>query len=87
MKACNEELPKSSNTMSNFDLSIDDGMENDLKNGMRSEHCGWNFYGLVWFEDGKFHEMVKQYRHHVATISADSLPELMESVNSQFGYE
>ena len=86
MKICDEDLPESGNSMSNCDGSIDDGMEADLKNGMRSSHAGWDFYGLVWFEDGKFYEMVKQYRAHVATHCADTLEELMESVNSEFGY-
>jgi len=85
MKTCNEELPESDNSMSNADGVIDDGMESDLKNGMRSFHAGWNFFGLVWFEDGKFYEMVKSYRSHVATHCADTLEELMQSVNAEFG--
>ncbi len=85
MKICDKTLPKSNYSMSNFDHSIDEGMEEDLRNGMRSYHAGWNFFGLVWFESGQFHEMVKQYRHHIATHSADSLRELMVDVNASFG--
>lgn len=87
MKTCDQSLPKSEHGMSNCYLTIDEGMEKDLRNGMRSEHCAWHFYGLVWFEDNQFHEEVKQYHRHIATRSADILKELMELVNSEFGYE
>lgn len=85
MKVCDESLPKSEHTMSNFDHVIDDGMEEDLRNGMRSEHAAWEFYGLVWFEDGKFYEMVKRYQSHVATYSAKTLEKLMRKVNANHG--
>ena len=85
MNACELALPESDNNMSNFDHSIGEGMAEDLRNGMRSEHCAWGFYGLVWFDDGMFHEQVLQSQLHVATISAPTLRELMDEVNSQYG--
>jgi len=82
---CDFSLPQSEHSMSNCDGAIDAGMENDLRNGMRSSHAGWNFWGDVWFDDGQFHEAVRQYHSHVTTISADSLRELMDDVNSEYG--
>lgn len=73
--------------MSNFDHSIDDGMEQDLRNGMRGSHEAWNFYANVWFEDGRFFSQVNRYGGHVDTIAADSLEDLMEKTNEQYGYE
>ena len=72
--------------MSNFDHSIDPGTEDELRAG--GCFCGypaWNFYGRVWFEDGKFHCRVAQYGTHVATISENSLTDLMSECSDQFG--
>jgi hypothetical protein len=74
--------------MSNFDHSIDDGFEEALKEKPKAvygRHSGWNFNGLVYFEGGMFFEQVWRYGAPVATISAPSLLELMEIVNSEYG--
>ncbi len=86
MKDC-PNLPESEFSMSNCFQTIDDGMEDDLRNGMRSAHAGWHFHGEVWFEDGQFHEAVRQYHNHVDTKSADSLEELMNDVNDAYGFD
>ena len=49
------------------------------------EHPAWDHWGFVWFQDGKFYEMVRQYHVHVATISGDSLEKVIEEVNDRFG--
>jgi hypothetical protein len=74
--------------MSNFDHSINDGFEEQLRTGkLWGRHAGWNFNGRVWFADGKFHEEVWVYRVIQKIVSADTLRELMDAVNDEFGSE
>jgi len=81
-------LPETDKTMSNCFHTIDEGLEKDLRAGMRSTHAAWNFFGqYVWFEDGTFYEQVWQFHVPVATCSSDSLENLMRLVNDQFGWE
>jgi hypothetical protein len=73
--------------MSNFDHSIDDGMEQRLREGGTcSEHSGWDFHGDVWFADDQFHEEVFTYHVYRETFSAPTLGELMELVDDQYGH-
>lgn len=75
--------------MSNFDDSIDDGMEEGLKEpGTYSEHCAWDFHGKVWWdaEAGVFKEEVWQYKTPVDVLEAPTLRELMETVNEKWGW-
>lgn len=75
--------------MSNFNHSIDDDCEEQLRaneNKVYCHHAAWNFCGYVWFENGKFHEQVMRYKNIIDELSADSLEELKEEVNSTYGY-
>ncbi len=75
--------------MTNFDGSIDDGFAEALQAQpakVFGRHAAWDFNGLVYFYDGEFHEEVWVYGSLIQTISADSLPELMEAVCEKFGY-
>lgn len=74
--------------MSNCDGEIDEGMDKELRAQpaeVFGRHAGWNFNGLVWFESGLFHEQVWCYRSPRKEISATTLRELMDAVNSEFG--
>ena len=72
--------------MSNFDRHIPDSLDAKLRaGGCYCGYAGWDFYAEVWFEDGKFHAHVNQYRCHVATISANTLRELMDDVSAEYG--
>ncbi len=74
--------------MSNFDLSIDDGLAMTLAHGeVVSQHAAWNFCGYVFHNDGKFFEEVWIDNAHVATHAADNLEDLMRVVNEEFGCE
>jgi hypothetical protein len=74
--------------MTNFDHSIDEGLEEELRTGKKyGTHTAWNFCGYVWFQDEKFHEEVWHYNEYQETYSADSLRELMEDVNMEWGSE
>ena len=72
--------------MTNFDLSIDDGLEEKLKSGkFVATHSAWNFCGYVWFQAGKFHEQVWQWNSPREILSADNLQTLMNEVNEKYG--
>lgn len=76
--------------MSNCDNSIDDGLESRLKEGKEvAQHSAWNFCGFVWFdkETDSFLEEVWVYREPKEIFAATTLPELMELVNKNYGYE
>jgi len=76
--------------MSNFDHAIDAGFEDALRaapNKAWGRHAGWNFNAKVWFDGEQFvsepwHYHSPQERHH-----ADTLRDLMESVNEEWGAE
>jgi hypothetical protein len=82
-------LPDSGLTMSNFNYSADDGLEDALRDGQRGTHAAWNFNGLIWFDpaDGQFWERVSRFHVPVATVSAPGLRELMEKVNDEYGWD
>jgi|SRR5215472_2942714 len=81
--------PESEHGMSNFDHSIDDGLEADLRAGMRAGHAAWEFHGTVWYdaESGLFYEAVRRYHALVAVIGRPGLRELMHAVNDEWGWE
>ena len=81
-----DELEYVGDVMSNFDHFVDKELEEILKKGKAwGTHPAWNFHGDVWFADEKFHEEVWVSHTYRETISADSLRELMEEVNSKYG--
>ena len=72
--------------MSNFDGAIDNGFEDILKSGKYvGHHAALDFSGSVWFENKVFSEEVWQFGTHVGTVSANTLKELMEEVNEEYG--
>ena len=72
--------------MSNFDHSIDEGLDAALRKEKNYAHHGaWDFSVYVWFEDGRFHEDIWRYRSHIYTLTADSLVELLELVIERYG--
>lgn len=76
--------------MSNCDHRIDDGMEEQLRAApgeVYSRHAAWNFNAKVWFEGGKFHSEVWVYRSPRQTFTADTLRELMDLANAEYGSE
>lgn len=49
-------------------------------------HSAWDFYGKIWFENGKFHEIVMRYHNVVDEIENEKLDDLIEEVNEKWGY-
>ena len=82
-------LPESEHGMSNFDHSIDEGFEADLRAGMGGSHAAWEFHGTVWYDAkaGQFCEVVRRYHVVVGIVGRPTLEELMEAVNEEYGWE
>lgn len=76
--------------MSNLDFTIDDGFEKAIieKPGkVFGKHYAYNFIGRVWFDNNKYYEEVWVHRKIVDLVEAESLEELMETVNRKYGDE
>ncbi len=74
--------------MTNFDHTIDAEFATVLQAAparVYGRHAAYNFNGLVWFEDGLFHEQVWQFRSPRQIFSALTLQELMNAVNAAWG--
>jgi hypothetical protein len=73
---------------SNFGHELDDGVAKRLETEkVSAAHCAWDFWALIWKDQttGKWHEMVKQYREHVDTLTADTLKDVIEATNEKYG--
>jgi len=79
--------PESEHGMSNFDHSVDEGLEADLRAGMRGVHAAWNFNGMLWYDEaeGRFYEAVSRYHLLAGVVGAADLPDLMREVNDIYG--
>lgn len=76
--------------ISDCDGVIPHDLESKLKNErVRSSHVAENFYGFIWWarRKKKFVEEVWRYGSPVDLLEADSLRELMDSVNTIYGEE
>ena len=82
-----DNMPRTELQMSNFDNSIDEGLEEKLKDGYWCNHNAWNYNGTVWYKEGHYYEAVYHYRRYQSTYSAKTLRELMDIVQDQFGTE
>ena len=87
--AAEDEIQWTSKSMSNFDHSQDDGLEEDLRAGKRGTHSAWNFNGQVWYDPvaDVFREDVWVHHAKMATLSAPTLDDLMRVVNDEFGWD
>ncbi len=74
--------------MSNCGHTIDDGFAEELIAGegkVYGRYAGWDFHAAVYYEAGRFFADVWCYGHKNATLSALSLPQLMNVVSDRFG--
>lgn len=72
----------------NFDGSIDREVEAQLKEQEAyAQFAAWDFCGYVWWNRGRkqWSCRVMVYREHVNTIHADTVEELREAVNDEYG--
>jgi hypothetical protein len=84
-----QEITWSEKEISNFDHTVDPGMAEDLRAGMRGCHNGWNFHGEVWYDpdEGVFKEEVSVYKVPRGIVSALTLEELTQAVNDEYGWD
>lgn len=73
--------------MTNCDRAVDDDVVAQLRRGgCYAAHSALNFHGLVWFDDGRWHERVSVDNEPRASFSADTVEELFMVVNEAFGW-
>lgn len=71
---------------SNFNHELIEGIEEKLKAGNTwCDHAAWDHWGAIWYEDKEFHERVMVYQAHVATVSGETLKQVVDTVNERFG--
>jgi hypothetical protein len=71
---------------SNFDGVINREIEAQLrKGGCWAKQPAWNYFGIVWFENGQFYENVKSYGVSLGIYSATTVDRLQQIVWSEFG--
>ena len=74
--------------ISNFDNSIDDGLEEVLRGRkVYAQHSAWNFCGYVWYDESAFYEEVWIYGKPREILIAESLSDLLKLVNDKYGWE
>ena len=74
--------------MLNFDRAVVEETAIAIKGEeLFSRYAGWNFNGMVWWQDEKWHCEVWQYRSYMETVSEDTLDEIMITVSDKYGYE
>lgn len=82
------DLPVFSGELTNFDFSIDDGVEDALLARTHfAIYSGWNFNGRVWYDGKQF--VCQPWTYHVPQElhKADTLKEIMSSVSDKYGYQ
>jgi len=77
-------LEIASNLDNTWDLDVADVIR---QNGKRACYPAWDFWGEVWWDDGKWHCEVWVYRTARETITSDTIPELMRRVSDKYGYD
>lgn len=81
-------LPLFPGELSNFDFSIDEGVEDALlARTHRAVYSGWNFNGQVWHDGEQFVCQPWRYHSPCSLHKADTLKELMRSVSGRYGYD
>lgn len=74
--------------MTNEDHSVDQDVAEKLRaGGLFAQHSAWNCVGWVWWNDGRWHELVQVHGQARGSYSADTLEELMKTVNDEYGWE
>ncbi len=72
--------------MSNFDGQIEQATADAIKGEkLFSRYAGWNFNGLVWWQEDTWNCAVYCYGSLNKIVSEESLEEIMETVSEEFG--
>jgi hypothetical protein len=70
----------------NEDQSIDRTGLGQVMNGAVGQHTAALFCGLVWYEDGQFHEQVWKNALPIAEYSDTDYATLRDRVNAEHGW-
>ena len=74
--------------MSNYEREINQEIAEAIKGkNMFSRYSGWNFSGLVWWENGEWFCEVFTYGFFQETFVGDTLQEIMDLVSNSYGYD
>lgn len=88
---CQEKIIGSESTdtfASNFDYTHDEGIAEQMKiEPCCSKYAGWNFNALIcWSKSMELYlAEVWQYRAHVETFCAPTVPKLMKLISDKYG--
>lgn len=87
MKTLPEKLEEHEDNYSNFDHEMPKNAEKLLKaKKLFITHSAYDHCGYMWFEDGQFHQEVWRYKSHITTISGDTLKDVFDDVNDEYGH-
>lgn len=74
------------NVVSNFDHVIDENIVEKMKTDKKVYgYPAWDFYGSVWYKDGKYHCAVMQYHSLSEIVSGGTFQEVKDSVCKKYG--
>ena len=72
---------------SNFDHRVNVEIADRLKQGGWAPYPAWDWWGRVWFADGRYHCEIKRYKVHVDTVSADTPADLVRACSDKWGWK
>lgn len=74
--------------MSNFDNQIDKSIAKAIKNKkLFSRYAGWNFNGLVWWQNKKWNCEIWVYKSRQETFICNTLEDIMSEVSNKYGHQ
>ena len=80
--------PRIGRVVSNYNGVVDREIAERLKaEDAVAEYPAWDFFALVWFEDGLYHAEVMRRGVYVDTVSAPSVRLLREECSNRWGWE
>ena len=89
MDKCFDEVYDVGVVYSNSDHKFNEKILDIIKknNKTYAEHCAWDHWGEVWFEDGLYKERVWVNKIARKVIENKNIEFLIENVNKEFGLE
>ena len=75
---------------SNFDHQLDEEIKGQVQanpNKLYAQHAAYNFCGYVWYDGTKWKEEVWVYKEPQEVIEAETIEDLIDKVNLEYGSE
>jgi hypothetical protein len=74
------------NVCSNFDGLINKNVVQELiDNNCKAGYPAWEWYGIVWHQDNRFHIKVKRYGSVIGEHDYETMEELRDDVSEKYG--